>query len=287
MKDGIIVRPYLPVGLYSSAHFAHRDARMVIRDDVIYSAVRFRPVELDDYVLEREWVTTVEVRLLAALVLAVPELGRITPYPYPRFLRVDDRGEDLSDDAVAESLGGMLVEWMEDQDYDFWLTVDRPPIHGGPPYRFHSNAGDTEKQMEVFEAILPDDHLMLRGLGAILKAGLLDRHHLFHTEACMSLYVAMEASLHIILQHLGQSMPNPSNEDASRFVAEIFESRHVPKKYFEGFYENRVMAVHPNSRYGAFPEVPLMADDYYELDRQMRGLYDFFLTGTIHESMRG
>ena len=103
----------------------------------------------------------------------------------------------------------------------------------------------------------------------------------------MSLYVAMEASLHIILRRLGETMQNPSNRDASKYLGEVFESRYVPERYFESYYEDRIAAIHPSSRRGVFPDAPLAADDYFDLYDQMCSLYDFLLTGTVREQYKG
>ncbi len=282
LKDGIILRTYLPIGFYSLKHFVDIDARMVVRRSMVFSATRFRRVELEGYHGEREWLKPEEVRLLASIALAVPEgYGKVYQYPYPIGLRVEDSGADLNDEEVIDECEEALVDWLRKQNNELYLTVGPPPVLGGEEYSFNEAAVDIGKQEDVYNAIDVTDHLLIRGLGAILKAELLNQHHIFHVDACMSLYIAMDASLRLILRRLRETMENPSNRDAAAYLAEVYGDDRMPEKYFEPFYNDRIVAVHPDSRLGVFPDPPLAADDYYELYIQMCALYDFLVTGTI------
>jgi hypothetical protein len=142
---------------------------------------------------------------------------------------------------------------------------------------------DTD-QNEFFNSIDVEDHLLIRGLGALIKGWPLDRHHLFHTEACISLHIAMEASRDIILRRLRASVANPSDVDAANYVARAFGEPESTEHYFAGYYEARIKSVHPTSRYGTFPEPPLAADDFYDLYLSLVAVFRFLIAGKLPSS---
>lgn len=282
----ILVRAYSPLGLYPTVALTHSDGIFVIDDDLIYSAVPEYEIDIDGYFPERIWVNPAEVRLLSAIALSVPHrYGKVYPYPGVLPVRVEREEYDLTEGETQAYLKGELIEGVNSREADhnpfFYKPVPQPPLFSNHSYRYNENADDVDHQREVFEAIDLDDALMIRGLGALLKGELLSTHQIFHTEACLSLYVAMEASMEIIYRRLEEDQDNPGPADASQYLADAFNNRVAPDRYFGEFYDDRIRAVHPNSRFGAFPYAPLAADDYYDLYSQLRSVYDFLVTGRI------
>lgn len=254
----------------------------MIGNDLIFSAVRFDEVELDGYYIEREWLKPEEIKLLSALALAVPvDYGKIYAYPHPLSFKIKDENYDLSNNSILEQIKTDLILRLEKERNSFWQTVDPPPVFGGPKYKFNENAQNLKRQFEIFESIDLNDHLLIRGLGAFIKGDLLSIHHIFHTEACISMHIAMEATLQIILRRLRNTMQNPSNKDASKYLSEVFKNNYAPEKYFEDYYRDRILAVHPSNRIGTFPDAPLSSDDFYDLYEDLKSVYDFLITGNI------
>ncbi|MFX0198723.1 MAG: hypothetical protein ACFFCW_21585 [Candidatus Hodarchaeota archaeon] len=292
LKKGLILRAYSPLGFYPPGSFHHRDAIFVVQEDLIFSVVRFEVIELENYYAEREWVVPAEIRLLASLILSVPYIcGLVCPYPDPGNYKLEDKERlDLGEKSVWPQFGSLLKEQISKREKERVFHSDPtplPPFAGGQSYKFNEKACDERHQIEIFNGIDLRDHLLIRGLGALVKGQLLARHDIFHENACMSLYVAMEASLHVILRRLRKTMNNPSNEDASVYLAKAFGRVTYPSKYFEEYYEDRIKTVHPASRFGTFPQPPLAADDFYDLYSDLVAVYDFLITGRIEEEFKG
>jgi hypothetical protein len=132
------------------------------------------------------------------------------------------------------------------------------------------------------------DHLLIRGLGALLKANMLGHHPEFLESACMSLWVAMEASLRIIQHKLREAgFERPTAKDAGAYIDRAFENKFESDGYFEDFYDDRIRTVHPESRFGVYPGAPLDADDFYDLHDMLAPLYDFLITGYVPEELKG
>lgn len=272
----------MPIGFYPAKAFSIPSSAFVIGEDLIFSAVQFDEVEIEGYYIEREWLKPEEIKLLSALALAVPvDCGKIYAYPHPLSFKIKDENYDLSNDSILEQIKTDLILRLEKEKNSFWQTIDPPIIFGGPKYKFNGNARNLKKQIEIFESIDLNDHLLIRGVGAFLKGDLLSIHHIFHTEACISMHIAMEATLQIILRRLRKTMQNPSNKDASKYLGEKFKNKYTPEKYFEDYYRDRILAVHPSNRIGTFPDAPLCTDDFYDLYEDLKSVYDFLITGNI------
>ena len=288
LKEGILLRAYMPLGFYPKNALNSPNSSFVVDNNLIYSVTRFKDVEIESYYIEREWIVPEEIQLLSAIALSVEDdYGKVFAYPHPVGFKLKDEEYDLSDKRTLEEFGQILLKSLKNDAKKFWLTVDPPIALGGPEYKFNENAYDVNRQIEIYNSIDLRDHLLIRGLGAFLKGDLLSAHHIFHTEACISLHIAMEATLQIILRRLRNTIQNPSNKDASKYICEVFQSQYIPEHYFEDYYTDRIVAVHPSNRVGTFPDAPLAADDFADLYEELRSVYDFLLTGKVREFYKG
>ena len=288
LKKGLLVRAYMPIGFYPKKALTIPSSAFIIEDDLIFSAVRFETIELENYYIDREWLKPEEIKLLSALALAVTDdYGKVYSYPHPLGFKIEDKDYALSNKTTIEQIKNALILSLQKEKNIFWQTVDPPPIFGGPKYKFNENAHDIKRQLEIHKSIDLKDHLLIRGLGAFIKGDLLSAHHIFHTEACISLHIAMEATLQLILRRLKTTMQNPSNKDASKYLGQALNSKYVSEKYFEDYYSNRILAVHPSNRIGTFPDAPLSEDDFCDLYEQLRPVFDFLITGNIQTNYEG
>lgn len=76
---------------------------------------------------------------------------------------------------------------------------------------------------------------------------------------------------------------NPSAKDAGRWLDDTF-NRPLgidlgERRYFEELYDQRIMTMHPNSRYGECPYAPLMHDDLFDLRRDLREVFAYLVSG--------
>ena len=81
IQGGIILRAYMPVGYYPKKAIIQPDSAFVLNEHLIFSAVRFKVVEIEEYYIEREWVIPEEIKLLSSITLSVEdEIGKVYAY---------------------------------------------------------------------------------------------------------------------------------------------------------------------------------------------------------------
>lgn len=273
---GVFVRPYLPMGLYPATPFCHEQAAFHVEKDIAFSVVSIRHPLSRDY--ESKWLDPDEIRLCAALALSI-EVGVFCLYPASDTYRLSDSTSRLEDPSFGAEVGALLRDALGNTDRSFY---SEPLLPLTPPMEFKTNgAVDSSRAEALFDAIDPTDALLVRGLGALLKGQLLSRHYCFHTEACISLHVAMEASGELIRRRLRAHGKPDSYVDAADYLLDAFGEQNDGSGYFEAFNQDRNRAVHPAPHAGILPEAPLTADDFWDLYDQLVSVYEFLVTGAI------
>jgi hypothetical protein len=269
--SGAIVRPLLPLGRYPSAVFARPEAVYAIGPDIAYLAIEIAGGLPPS---ERPWASPEEVRLISALTFSVPPgEGAVAPYLSSRAFHLHGTFESLSSPTIATA----LIRALSDADEEAWAEPPLP-FAGGSAYETNTRADLEGRTAKAFDAIDCSDALLIRGLGALTKAAMLSQHYCFHTEACMSLHVAMEASGELIRRHLRNTGRADSYHDAGRYLSELFDEPPTGERYFAAYYDDRIKATHPNSRFGALADAPMAADDFYDLHESLLEVYFGLLT---------
>lgn len=278
----VALRPLSAVSLIPSRSCLGPDASLVVGNDLSFIATRVR--EREEY-YELAWAAPEEIAMLASLTIgAHPDYGKVHLFPGWWSVHVEDEGQDLSDLDVlseAESLlrsqlgvsrsSGRIYGWQE-----------FPPLLISQPYDVNQNVRiQPSYQLHLFRSIDCADHLMIRGLVHLQKTAMLKcLSRSFVDTACLEIYIALEASLEIILRTLRASgVSNPSNKDASDYLLEAHGATYRLDKYYEDFYEDRIKAVHPNSRFGPAMFSPLCVDDLYMLYNDLLRTFEFLITG--------
>jgi hypothetical protein len=238
-------------------------ARLLVRGDFIMSAIQVEPPEAhgfaDEHFSEFEFLALEERRFLAAIVLTMhPDNGRAYTYPLQGHV---DVAFGLDDDALLEAAQQLKV---------------LPPVGGGPAYKWSEARVDVARVLDVVRATQLTDHLLMRGLGALLQADMCFQHLEIREAAVIQLYVALEVSFQMVLRLLRErGLPNPSAIDAEALMDDVFDTGGY---FFKDYYEDRVKTMHPSSRFGVFPVAPLLADDYYFLRYGMVEIYHWLIT---------
>ncbi|WP_155636995.1 hypothetical protein [Burkholderia multivorans] len=272
------VRVYSPLGHYPKHSIAIPGARLLISDDLIASAVQVEPPEAhgfdpDQHFSDLEFLALEETRFLAAIALAVhPDNGMA--YTYPLGGHVDVQF-GLDDGAVLE------IARQHATNGGVWGGPGSvlPPVCGGPAYGWRERGVKAARVLDLVRAARLDDHLLLRGLGALLRADMCWQHREIAEAAVIQLYVALDVSFEIVLEILrGRGVPNPSALDAGALIDEVFNPGTCSGSYFEDYYEGRIKTMHPSSRFGVFAVAPLEADDYYHLRIALVEVYHWLIT---------
>jgi hypothetical protein len=273
------VRIFSPLGHYPRHPIAIPGARLLVSDELIVSFVHVEPPEAHglEHSFDLEFLALEETRFLAGIALAVhPENGMAYTYPLHGHVDVDFR---LDDDAVIEAAQQLATRISE---HSWWTrrVAAPPPGCGGPAYQWREAGVNVDNVLNVVCATQLNDHLLMRGLGALLRADMCWQHLEIADAAVLQLYVALDVSFQIILRLLReQGVSNPTALDAGALInAEVFNHRIGTGGYFGDFYEDRIKTMHPSSRFGVFAAPPVNADDYFFLRHGLVEVYHWLIT---------
>ncbi|MCO1381794.1 hypothetical protein [Burkholderia multivorans] len=273
------VRVFSPLGFYPKHSIAIPGARLLVRDDLIVSAVQVEPPEAhgfgDEHFSDLEFLALEETRFLAGITLGVhPDNGMAYTYPLSGHV---DVAFGLDEGALLKAAQQHAARISERGWWGPGTVL--PPACGGPAYRWREVGINVARVLDVVRATQLNDHLLMRGLGALLRADMCWQHREIAEAAVIQLYVALDVSFQIVLEVLrGQGVPNPSALDAGALIDEVFNPGISTGSYFEDYYAGRVKTMHPSSRFGVFAVAPLEADDYYHLRHALVEVYHWLIT---------
>jgi hypothetical protein len=277
---GITVRLLSPLGQYPAKTFLSPDAAMVVTDEICAMLVRYTAnwdfSEVDSLAPE-------EIPILATMLLCVKkDQPRILPYPTDYFAVLPSEGgdADLADAITAQrALDSFIQQLKQEYRDDLASLAHKPPMLGGGPYCLIESAENDNERMAVLLAISASNPVTLRGLACLVKANMAWEHAELREAACISLWIALDASFSLVLERLKASgINNPGAKDAARYISDNLFIWKDAERYFEDDYENRIRFIHPLSRFGAEARPWLIADDFYELRDALIMLYYFLLT---------
>ena len=283
-----VVRIYHPKGLYPRGRVAHRDALFYADDTIVFSvtrSVRWSSADKEAPCTEMDWLSLDELRLLGSIQLCERwGYGKVVFYPVPSYARVIDRRSlDLTSEAVAGEIRRLVTHDLHWPDRTFTSDLMRECL--SLRYSFLDDGEIEMTRQEVFwNAISTSDYVLLRGLSSLFRSDMLSRHQEFFEEATMQCFVALDASFQLIVKKLKKAgLAQPTAKDAALWLHENFDSHlgfQAPlDRYFQEFYDQRVMTLHPASRLGETPYAPLMHDDYFHLRDSLRAIFAYLVSG--------
>jgi hypothetical protein len=266
-----------PLGTYPYGTIVSDDAAFIVNADVSFSIVRI--VEEDWGFSEVDSLSPLDIPLFGALLLS--RAG----YPYP-FGGVDleaEKREPLDADCIAECRYHLLAH-VNDRDSQtrYSAVVHTPPINGGRPYETYDYGDVRGKVIECAAHLQSADAVLLRGVGALLKAQMAWTHGEFADAACIYLWIALDAAHSLTLRKLRESgVQNPTSKNASAHLNSVIGFETPWEKFFEEDYENRIRAIHPDNRFGAEVRPQFLADDFYELRHLLIPYFGYLVTGVF------
>lgn len=278
-----------PLGMYPERSFGHHDAAYHFATDAAMTVVRVVPHPImANYYSEVEWAHSEEICFMAAIALARADGDApVTPYPLPEAFPVSLAADvDLSDAALQTEIKGAVLAKLSQRLSK--ANVDTrvhdpvlPPSLSGAEYRTSGSGFLYEHYQALASAMDPTDKLLVRGLSTWLRSAMLASHYWFIEEAITTLLISMEASFRLVVRRLkAEGHANPTAADAAAFIGRVFNEAPL-ERYFAGYYDSRVMSMHPESRFGVFPFAPLAVDDYYHLHGSMRALYAYLVANYV------
>lgn len=233
---------------------------------------------------EVDWMEPELVRLLGAMVLAEQSDGmrpRFYPLSHGGFV-VNEQAMNLADPRIATAVKKALLNTVNNR---MWKHVQAIWSHciGREFVLFDRAELDVEQVPALWNAIRSDNHLLMRGVQALIKSDMLGAHPEFQEEGAIATFIALDASFQMVLHLLRASgNSNPSAKDAGVWLYETFDKLsdvHTAAdiKYYEEFYDSRVKTVHPGSRFGDMPYAPVMVDDRFHLRGSLPGVFAYLV----------
>lgn len=289
-----------PRGVYPAESLYFSDAAYIRDDELTFSVCQFKKHTRggdDESYSEVEWLNPIEARLYGSLMLSVDRDESFSAfYPYPTTEPLWCHEQTPDEKWFTEYVKPYLRKKIAEPDilhpgasapaknmYRWSADIAMPPIAGGPGYDFRTNGIDYQLARTLYSAIDINDALVIRGLTTLIKAAMLHFHNQFFEAAIYSLFISMEVSFRLVIRALkAKGITEPTSKDAMTYVHDAFYDINRVDKYFEEYYEGRVMTFHPESRYGVYPHAPLAADDYYFLYNDMLEVYAFLICGHVH-----
>lgn len=285
-----VVRIFHPRGIYPRIKLLQPNAIFWADDEIVFSvthSIPWRAHDKDAPFTEMDWLDPDEIQFLGSILFSERRNDtHIRFYPIYGFgPKIDKKTLDLTNSKVAEEIrNSILIE----------LHRPTPSFQGERLYECRTlryslidpEIFNLDRQPIYWAGISTNDYLMLRGISALLKSDMLSSYYEFYEEATISAFISMEASFRLIVRKLEKmGITNPSAREAAQWVFENFDepmglARPAIDRYFEEFYDQRVMTLHPASRFGDNPYAPLMHDDYHHLRSSIREILAYLAAGT-------
>jgi len=277
------LRVLSPLGFYPARDIVTNSGRFIIEDDIAFlmtSADLGRGVSGPESVSEIEFLTLEEIRLLGCITISwKEEHGSLSFYPIPHHIDLV-----LGPTSQRDELLGVArrhVVSIQENYRSEGLTLPLADVHS---YSRQDREADDKLVDQLCDKVASSHHLMLRGLSALVRAGMLWRRREFQEQAIATLHVALAASQELIFDILRkEGNPGPSSKEASARLALAFGDNPRGDAYFADYYEDRIVVVHPRSRHGTFAFPPLAADDFYDLRTDLVAVFFWLLTGQVPE----
>ncbi|RZF64318.1 hypothetical protein EWE75_11185 [Sphingomonas populi] len=251
--------------------------------DLIFTACHFDDDhQPNDFYTDFDDPRAEEFRLCAALSLPLGyDAGLMLPFPMHASLEFRQQCE-WDNAGILELETELRASLMNIRDAERRVVIlPLPECVGGPSYQLRADPVPFDLQRQIYNAIDLKDHLVVRGLGAYLRSQMLINGTTFRAEGLYTLFVSLDATFALTLRHLKASgNNNPTAPDAQAFIEDAFGNEPSGMRYFEEFYEDRIKALHPESRFGTFPYPPLSISEGYQLSRALRDVWRYLLTGS-------
>jgi hypothetical protein len=274
-------------GRYPKGRIACKDALYWADEHLVFMATLSEPWDQADGALpytEMDWATPQELRLLGSILLCESEQSPpICFYPEYRFsMYLDVPILDLASQAIASRIKASVIERSKRPDMMAGEGAILRCLNG----HFNllkASEFDLSRHAELFSLISVTDHLFLRGIAALLKAEMLASYREFWEEAIVIAFIALEVSFQMVLRELRRNgIVDPTAADAAKWLHVTFDEPfgyRQMERYFEDIYDQRIMTLHPNSRFGICPYAPLLHDDYILLRRSLPGIFAYLVSG--------
>lgn len=309
-RQGYRITVFEPLGQYPKGIIASEQALFWADRDLVFSVVHgtasWHSVDEDLPYTEFDWIGPDLLRFLASILLCEKiDDPKIILYPVIGYHPlVDATFLDLQSIETAQRVKQLILDGIvegrnsvKEQRALFkrkafgLLKRKKTSVHqaiAGLKRRGYqlveTSRFNLDRQPLLWRKIYPSNFLLMRGIYALIKGDMLSRHRQFFEEATISTYIALEASFRLVCNELQKTdIKQPTARDAAQWLHDHFDSfyglEQPMERYFEEFYDQRIMTMHPSSRFGDFPFSPIMHDDFVHLRRSLPQIFAYIASG--------
>lgn len=271
--QALFLRLYDPGIDYHRVPLITSDCVYLPSERTVFTVVKQDASDLSSGWADRPWAYPMEVRLLAAIALSVPEgcgslafapIGphKVLDLPYDAPLDSDEALEHVSTHArdwTAEVFGDPPVYALRDAEY---------------------SGGDF--QQRLYAGIDPTRALLIRSLYALLKSQHMARYAdgVFFEEATMNVQIAREGAIQLLSDLIGKpGRKRPSEKDVFAYLRSNFRAGEALAAFLEQQRQVWTKMKHPRSNLGVFWAPPLEADDFFETYEAVVSMFRHIVTG--------
>jgi hypothetical protein len=289
------VMVFEPRGIYPHGTQHVGDGFFHADEQIAFSVVlghRWEQVEPKIPFSEFDWASPQELRLIASLILCEKiDEGYIRLYPIVRFSPfVDAVTLNLNSKETVNELRTLLLRHAAQEpnlrnEFHALTQLRGKTYDLAKPENFAF-----ERMSEFWLALETPNFVLLRGVYALMKADMLSCHYEFCEEATISLHIALDASFSLVCRQLRmEGKSNPTSHEVAVWLPQNFNAPFghpepdSTDRYFHEFYDQRIMTLHPASRFGDLPYSPTMHDDIGFLRAWLRQIFAFLVLGK-HDS---
>ena len=252
-----IVRVFHPRGHYPRGIVAQANGLYCADDEIVFcvtSTRRWVPVDETCPYTEMDWMTPDELRFIGSIYLCELEgQQKLRLYPIHHYSPVINRRTlDLTKHSTLEAVRNLVILGIQFPKSPGYIAATLQECVSLRYSLIPSEQVDLSRQSLFWKNVKTNDHLLLRGLSALMKSDMLSCYPEFIEEATISCFIALEASFNMILKRLRiEGTHDPKAKDAAEWIHKHFDSHFgFPKpleRYFAEFYDQRVMTLHPSS----------------------------------------
>ena len=284
------IQLFSPRGAYPKGTYSNPTALFHADEDMVFAVTHgcgWKSVDHLPY-SEVDWLEPEVVRILGSMILAEDtEDGlrcRFYPLPYSGF-EIDETSLDLSDAGTAELVKAALVDTIDNVDWPKHFREIWGRCLGRSFHLTETTAESRELRQRYYDAFDPDNHVLMRGVQALIKSDMLGHYQEFQEESTIATFIALDASFELVMRHLAEAgVKNPGSKEAGDWLYRTFDEPlglHGAEslKYFEEFYDQRIQTIHPGSRFGDAPYAPVMIDDRIHLRIALPQVFGYLLLG--------
>jgi hypothetical protein len=283
-----VVRIFHPKGQYPKCTITQPDALFYASEDIVFSVTlskRWDQFNNDAPYTEMDWLSPNELHFLGSIFLCELWNGaKVRFYPIPHYApKINRKKLDLTKNSTIEDIRNLVLSELHSPARNYNAATLQECIK----LRYSLlNKEDVEinRQMIFWENMSINNYVLLRGISALFKSDMLSCYYEFTEKATISCFIALDASLRLITGKLiEKGNANPTAKDAAIWLHEHFD-KHLGfpppvERYFEEFYNQRVMTIHPSSRFGDHLYAPLMVDDLFHLRSSLRSIFSYLVSG--------